>query len=328
MEKLAELEELVLAKGRGRLERLVENATMSQEEADAKFEQATARMRTGGLMHALGTPQPATKEAEKRNLARGEQGPEAEDPPTPAKPGDLKEEAERACSSGQQRSVINAILDLKSVRPPKADIQNKANKTCSVCEVTFDIRKSFIEHCQLVHGMRFKTKSGLSIPPPPVPEAQDGSPDPPTPAKPGDQKEKAKRAYSSGQQRSVIDAILDVSSEDGENQATSYVEREPGGTDPLGLSDCGEEDAPSSETSEEEDSSWKDSASEEEGQRHPGRSSRGGPAPPGGRTGGRVRRRAAPSSESEEEPQTEVEDVAVFGLNPGSTGRAARRAEQ
>ena len=56
-------------------------------------------------------------------------------------------------------------LDLKSVRPPKADIQNKANKTCSVCEVkscplslpltssvqvTFDIRKSFIEHCQLV----------------------------------------------------------------------------------------------------------------------------------------------------------------------------------
>ena len=24
----------------------------------------------------------------------------------------------------------------------------------------------FIEHCQMVHGMKFKTKSGISIPPP------------------------------------------------------------------------------------------------------------------------------------------------------------------
>jgi len=57
--------------------------------------------------------------------------------------------------------------DLKTRRPPKADIQNKANKTCSVCEVTFDARKSFIEHCQVTHGMKFKTKAGISIPPPP-----------------------------------------------------------------------------------------------------------------------------------------------------------------
>jgi len=54
-----------------------------------------------------------------------------------------------------------ASLDLKLERPPKA------NKTCSFCEVTFDARKSFIEHCQVTHGMKFKTKSGISIPPPP-----------------------------------------------------------------------------------------------------------------------------------------------------------------
>ena len=109
MKEQGELEEQVLAKGWGRLERLVESGAMSQEEA------------------------------EERNLARREQGPEAAGPPTPR-----------------------------------------------VCEVTFDVRKPFIDHCQSVHGMRFKTKRGLRIPPPPVPEAQDRSPDSPIPSKPGD----------------------------------------------------------------------------------------------------------------------------------------------
>ena len=56
-------------------------------------------------------------------------------------------------------------LDLKSVRPPKAHIKDTANKTCSVCKITFDIRKSFIEHCQLAYGMKFKNKNrqGQSI---------------------------------------------------------------------------------------------------------------------------------------------------------------------
>jgi len=58
-------------------------------------------------------------------------------------------------------------IDLKKERPPKEDIQNKMNKNCSVCQVDFETRKSFIEHCQVVHGMKFKTKSGISIPPPP-----------------------------------------------------------------------------------------------------------------------------------------------------------------
>ena len=33
-------------------------------------------------------------------------------------------------------------------------------------KVDFDTRKAFIEHCQVIHGMKFKTKSGISIPPP------------------------------------------------------------------------------------------------------------------------------------------------------------------
>ena len=67
----------------------------------------------------------------------------------------------------------------------------------------------------------------------------------------------------------------------------------------------------SQESAGEEDPSWKVSASEEEEQRHPGRSSRGGPAPLGGRTGSRAK----------------VENVVPTGLNPGLTGPAARPAE-
>lgn len=48
-------------------------------------------------------------------------------------------------------------------KPPKSDIQDKTNKTCSSCTITFDSRRSFIEHCTTVHNMRFKTKSGATI---------------------------------------------------------------------------------------------------------------------------------------------------------------------
>ena len=56
------MEELVLAKGREKLKSLVEKGSMSQAEADAEYEQVMARLRTGGLNHALalGTHLPAT----------------------------------------------------------------------------------------------------------------------------------------------------------------------------------------------------------------------------------------------------------------------------
>ena len=128
-------------------------------------------------------------------------------------------------------------VDLRVVRPPKADIQNKENKTCSVCQVDFFLLKEtqsrgglkhlsfflrlssmrerlslstarlwfkkkrwhshpqneiwdaklhlkYTRVClislqkkkiffQVVHGMKFKTKSGISIPPPAIVK-QDG----------------------------------------------------------------------------------------------------------------------------------------------------------
>ena len=68
MEELAEVEEMVLAKGRVRVERQVENGIMIQEDADAEYEQVTARMGTGGLTYALalGTPHPAAVEERSR----------------------------------------------------------------------------------------------------------------------------------------------------------------------------------------------------------------------------------------------------------------------
>jgi len=76
--------------------------------------------------------------------------------------------SEPDCDQATPTPLPSGGVDLKIERPPKADIQNKANKTCSVCQVTYEARKSFIEHCQVTHGMKFKTKSGISIPPPPA----------------------------------------------------------------------------------------------------------------------------------------------------------------
>ena len=51
------------------------------------------------------------------------------------------------CLSGKLRFILTSKLNL-------------------LFQTDFETRKSFIEHCQVVHGMKFKTKSGMSIPPP------------------------------------------------------------------------------------------------------------------------------------------------------------------
>ena len=56
-----------------------------------------------------------------------------------------------------------SVHDPSLPKPPKSDIQDKTNKTCSSCTITFDSRRSFIEHCTTVHNMRFKTKAGVTI---------------------------------------------------------------------------------------------------------------------------------------------------------------------
>ena len=48
-------------------------------------------------------------------------------------------------------------------KPPKSDIQNNANKACSSCQVKFETRRIFIEHCTEVHNMKFRTASGTKI---------------------------------------------------------------------------------------------------------------------------------------------------------------------
>lgn len=55
------------------------------------------------------------------------------------------------------------VFDKNVPKPPKQDIQDKHNKRCSSCIITFDSRRSFIEHCTIMHGMKFKTKSGQTI---------------------------------------------------------------------------------------------------------------------------------------------------------------------
>ncbi len=57
-------------------------------------------------------------------------------------------------------------------KPPKSDIQDKTNKKCSSCNITFDSRRSFIEHCTTVHNMKFKTKSGFTISAPSIMQQQ------------------------------------------------------------------------------------------------------------------------------------------------------------
>ena len=50
----------------------------------------------------------------------------------------------------------------------KIDIRDKTLKTCNKCQYNFPTRRLLIEHCQVMHGMKFKLKSGESLPPPPV----------------------------------------------------------------------------------------------------------------------------------------------------------------
>merc|ERR1719167_1031054 len=54
-------------------------------------------------------------------------------------------------------------LERNPIKPPKSDIQDKNNKKCSACMVTFDSRRNFIEHCTTFHSMKFRTVSGATI---------------------------------------------------------------------------------------------------------------------------------------------------------------------
>lgn len=47
--------------------------------------------------------------------------------------------------------------------PYESDIKDKNNRICSTCDTRFETRRLFIEHCSLIHNMKFKTASGVTI---------------------------------------------------------------------------------------------------------------------------------------------------------------------
>jgi len=48
-------------------------------------------------------------------------------------------------------------------KPPKDDMSNKMMKFCRVCEIEFETRKEFIQHCQFVHKVTFRNKSSWAV---------------------------------------------------------------------------------------------------------------------------------------------------------------------
>jgi len=99
------------------------------------------------------------------------------------------------CMTMQDYEMINNIDEIKkethhaspkqeeslsqtSTVSTRIDIRDKTLKTCNKCQYNFPTRRLFIEHCQVVHGMKFKLKSGESLPPPPIKrKSTSGSPD-------------------------------------------------------------------------------------------------------------------------------------------------------
>jgi len=87
----------------------------------------------------------------------------------------IKEEGSTTPNITKEESQLNqsqfkTTNSLKSATCKKIllqlDIRNKSLKKCNVCQLNFPTRKTFIEHLQAVHGMKFKLKSGESLPPP------------------------------------------------------------------------------------------------------------------------------------------------------------------
>jgi len=69
-------------------------------------------------------------------------------------------------ADSSNEAMMNPSLGLKSERsihPSKFEIKDKTNKSCSSCDIEFETRRLFIEHCTSVHKMKFKTATGETI---------------------------------------------------------------------------------------------------------------------------------------------------------------------
>ena len=66
--------------------------------------------------------------------------------------------------NSKRNSNASSHQEAIKVQSPSVDIRDKTMKTCSKCRINFSTRRQFIEHCQVDHGMKFKLKSGESLP--------------------------------------------------------------------------------------------------------------------------------------------------------------------
>jgi len=73
---------------------------------------------------------------------------------------EIKEESHNASPKQEDSQTSTGMM--------RMDIRDKSLKTCNKCQYNFPTRRLLIEHCQVVHGMKFKLKNGESLPPPPV----------------------------------------------------------------------------------------------------------------------------------------------------------------
>ena len=88
----------------------------------------------------------------------------------------MEEEEERNQAPKWER-VLKQVWNQDLARPSKEEVEDKFNETCQGCEITFDGRKSYLQHCRAAHGWTIKMKGGMVFPPLSLPD----QPGPPTP---------------------------------------------------------------------------------------------------------------------------------------------------
>jgi len=86
---------------------------------------------------------------------------QAQPPMTNQQPNYFSRPSVEPPSPARNGFVTNSMQPLP--KPPKSDIQDNTNKSCSSCHVKFETRRMFIEHCTDVHNMKFRTASGTKV---------------------------------------------------------------------------------------------------------------------------------------------------------------------
>jgi len=64
---------------------------------------------------------------------------------------------------GAPEEKLRSLLNPLNTDTKPLNIKDKANKNCSMCDISFTSRILFLRHCQDVHKLRFKNKLGNSL---------------------------------------------------------------------------------------------------------------------------------------------------------------------